>query len=205
MESNVIRRGAQLVAQLYIDTGSGFLEVESIYIPTTRPGHIKHVFKLPANVCALRWVPMRGKGTIIQKPIRIYEITQVERIGRMVEWVWSDIYKFRKTSQAKQYNLTLSRLVFDLQEAYQDCAKLRLHSPALAYNDFIQAYDTLTEQDCEAIAKHIADFDTKPLISILMPVFNPPLAYLKEAIASIKAQLYQNWELCISDDRSTDP
>lgn len=205
MESNLIRRGVQLVAQLYVDNGTGFTEAESIFIPTTRPGHIKHVFKLPHNVKALRWVPMRGKGTVIQKPIQLFEITQAERIGRMVEWVWSDIYKFKNTKQAKQYNLTFSRLLFNLKEAYADCAKLRLHSPSLSYLEYVEAYDTPADRDDEAIKRHIAEFERNPKISILMPVFNPPLNYLKEAIASIKAQLYENWELCIADDKSTDP
>ncbi|MFA6961135.1 MAG: glycosyltransferase [Opitutaceae bacterium] len=44
-----------------------------------------------------------------------------------------------------------------------------------------------------------------PLISVLMPVFNPPSHCLEQAIASVRAQTYQRWELCIADDASTDP
>ena len=46
--------------------------------------------------------------------------------------------------------------------------------------------------------------ESNPLISIVMPVFNPPLAFLDRAITSIKAQRYTNWELCIADDFSND-
>ncbi|MFT3802274.1 MAG: glycosyltransferase [Burkholderiaceae bacterium] len=38
-----------------------------------------------------------------------------------------------------------------------------------------------------------------------MPVYDPPIAYLIEAIESVRAQIYPHWELCIADDRSTDP
>ena len=41
-------------------------------------------------------------------------------------------------------------------------------------------------------------------ISIIMPVYNTPLKYLKEAIESVIDQNYQNWELCIADDLSTE-
>lgn len=44
-----------------------------------------------------------------------------------------------------------------------------------------------------------------PLISVVLPVFNPNLTHLAAAIASVRAQLYPNWELCIADDASTDP
>ncbi len=42
-----------------------------------------------------------------------------------------------------------------------------------------------------------------PLISILVPVFNPPERYLDEMIASVRAQAYPRWELCLVDDAST--
>ncbi|WP_122934823.1 glycosyltransferase, partial [Pseudomonas viridiflava] len=38
----------------------------------------------------------------------------------------------------------------------------------------------------------------------IMPVYNPPIEMLREAIESVKAQVYFNWELCIADDASTD-
>ncbi|MCF8233842.1 MAG: glycosyltransferase [Bacteroidales bacterium] len=47
-------------------------------------------------------------------------------------------------------------------------------------------------------------FKRKPLISILMPVYNLELPWLKNAFASVEKQIYSNWELCIADDASTD-
>jgi glycosyltransferase involved in cell wall biosynthesis len=42
-----------------------------------------------------------------------------------------------------------------------------------------------------------------PLVSILMPCFNSS-KYIKEAISSIQNQTYENWELLICNDASTD-
>ena len=42
----------------------------------------------------------------------------------------------------------------------------------------------------------------QPKISIIIPTHNTPEKWLKEAIASVQAQLYPNWELCIVDDDS---
>ena len=44
----------------------------------------------------------------------------------------------------------------------------------------------------------------KPRFSILLPVYDPPVHFLAEAIASVRGQCYPVWELCIVDDASTD-
>jgi O-antigen biosynthesis protein len=45
----------------------------------------------------------------------------------------------------------------------------------------------------------------RPTISLLMPVCDPEAAWLQAAIASVRAQVYGKWELCVADDASTDP
>ncbi len=45
----------------------------------------------------------------------------------------------------------------------------------------------------------------RPLISIIMPTYNPQPDWLQPAIDSVLGQVYENWELCIADDASTAP
>ncbi len=47
--------------------------------------------------------------------------------------------------------------------------------------------------------------ERKPLISILIPVYDTPRELLIEAVNSVKAQIYTNWELCLVDDKSPSP
>lgn len=42
-----------------------------------------------------------------------------------------------------------------------------------------------------------------PLISVVMPVHNVSPRILRKALKSVQRQTYRNWELCISDDAST--
>ena len=41
-----------------------------------------------------------------------------------------------------------------------------------------------------------------PLLSVIVPVYDPPIEYLNRAIMSVCSQVYGNWELCIADDAS---
>ncbi len=45
----------------------------------------------------------------------------------------------------------------------------------------------------------------RPLVSIIMPTYNPHEDWLRPAIESVLGQVYDNWELCIADDASTAP
>lgn len=75
------------------------------------------------------------------------------------------------------------------------------------YREWVQRYDTLSLADT---INHRARLESltpeqRPLISVLMPVFNPPEIWLRRAIESVRDQYYPNWELCIADDASTAP
>jgi len=42
-------------------------------------------------------------------------------------------------------------------------------------------------------------FRSRPLISIITPVYNPPPDVLRSTLESVLAQTYSNWELCLAD------
>lgn len=71
------------------------------------------------------------------------------------------------------------------------------------YALWIQRYDRLRRDDVRRIQKQIAQFRDSPLISVLLPVYNSNLKWLRRAIQSVQSQLYPRWELCIVDDAST--
>jgi O-antigen biosynthesis protein len=73
------------------------------------------------------------------------------------------------------------------------------------YHAWIRLYERTDEGARRSAMAHIDRLDNPPLISIVMPVFNPLASNLREAIRSIQAQFYPRWELCIADDASTDP
>lgn len=57
-------------------------------------------------------------------------------------------------------------------------------------------------QDARRAVEALAE---RPLISLVMPTYETPVRYLREAIESVRRQHYPEWELCIADDGSSDP
>ena len=74
------------------------------------------------------------------------------------------------------------------------------------YRRWVKKYDCFSEERRATLQKKIDALDLFSLhkISVVMPVYNPPLRLLEEAIASVRSQIYPHWELCIVDDASTD-
>lgn len=60
------------------------------------------------------------------------------------------------------------------------------------------------ELTIEEQRKKIEEFENVFLISVVMPVYNPPLKWLKLAVESLQNQSYRNWELIAVDDGSRD-
>ncbi|MFA5195044.1 MAG: glycosyltransferase family 2 protein, partial [Bacteroidales bacterium] len=53
--------------------------------------------------------------------------------------------------------------------------------------------------------RQLTNYNQKPLFSIIMPVYNPRIDLFTKAIDSVIGQIYEHWELCIADDKSSDP
>jgi len=70
------------------------------------------------------------------------------------------------------------------------------------YDKWVRDFDTLSESDRDKIRAHILRLKYRPLISVIMPVYETPERVLREAIDSVRYQLYPDWELCIADDAS---
>ncbi len=74
--------------------------------------------------------------------------------------------------------------------------------------DLYRAWMRRTEPGPAALAaqrREQAAFAHRPLISILTPVYNPAPNVLRDTLASVLAQTYDRWELCLVDGASDVP
>ncbi|MEG0961849.1 MAG: glycosyltransferase [Lachnospiraceae bacterium] len=56
-----------------------------------------------------------------------------------------------------------------------------------------------TEEELKRQKKEQKTWKNRPLISIAVPTFHTPELFLRQMIASVEHQTYENWQLCIAD------
>jgi len=99
--------------------------------------------------------------------------------------------------------LQLPRRLRERREASEASRQIESVRGEGTYQKWVDVHDTLESSDMDGMRALIQALEHRPLVSVVMPVFNSPERFLREAIESVRAQVYENWELCIADDAST--
>lgn len=134
--------------------------------------------------------PLRFVGGKLPTSVR----RALQHAARLVYWTFTlQVRRRLRLDQASR------------QTIFRPHAELRQHSVEDPYQRWILECDTLSDRDRGAIARHIAELERQPLISVIMPCFETPEPILRAAIASVQSQTYPHWELCIADDASRSP
>src|SRR5262249_49313077 len=65
--------------------------------------------------------------------------------------------------------------------------------------------NTWNEARRQRAVTELESLPRRPLLSVVVPVYNIDAVWLEKAVASVTTQVYPNWELCLADDASTKP
>lgn len=77
--------------------------------------------------------------------------------------------------------------------------------PFAPYREWVAEFDSWSEASEQKARARLATLSLRPRISVILPVYNPPVRFLERAIESVRRQVYPEWELCMADDASTNP
>jgi GT2 family glycosyltransferase/2-polyprenyl-3-methyl-5-hydroxy-6-metoxy-1,4-benzoquinol methylase len=69
------------------------------------------------------------------------------------------------------------------------------------YRGWIETHEP-SPGDLEEQARRATTLLYRPLVSVVVPTWNPPVELLREMVGSLQAQTYPHWELCIADGSS---
>ncbi|WP_230940736.1 glycosyltransferase family 2 protein [Burkholderia diffusa] len=161
---------------LYVDKGDGMSEQNAVWLRVDANGKVDQTMSFPWTLRAVRFDPIAFAG-----PFSLGEFT-----------------------------LTVDEASLPFGEP--NAAALAQPDPAEAagaaltptYENWISLNEAAAER-YPALVESMQQWPRQPLISIVMPTYNSPAEYLRKAIDSVRNQVYTNWELCIADDKSTQP
>ncbi len=198
IEINVLDARQPLHPSLYVFGEGKESEVLAFRMPAIVRGRLRKLVMVPPRVRSVRLDPTDASGVYFA--VGNVAIRRLSTVGLAY-------YVFRFVLDRTQRKSALRALInCDLGSAKAIVrSSLATHDFDAEYQSWVALYDTLTEADCAAIRTRISALAWRPLISVVMPVYNPRPEYLRKAIDSVLGQLYQDSELCIADDASTNP
>ena len=173
---------------------------------------ISHVFKIPEGVSEVSIELLGAKESFLLGEPQFEGISRFSAMKSILIGVWN-----QKNSKSRhlikngislisQYikNYGLKAFAHRLVEVYREGIgrEALIGKSSSVYEEFQQDW-ALTGEDDLKIEAAIEKLSNLPLISVIMPVFDPEEEHLKMAIDSVIEQRYPNWELCIADDAST--
>jgi O-antigen biosynthesis protein len=107
------------------------------------------------------------------------------------------------TAQRHMPKRVLQQLIHRIRQTNRARLRRRRAPERLAYQQWVAQEDCITPERRIALEAELAALSQHTLISVLMPVYNADLTWLKAAVGSVQSQIYPHWELCIADDCST--
>ena len=130
------------------------------------------------------------------------ELVETSKVWRVAQWVRYVVYLhwLRRLPWLQQH----------VKPVFHRCVQRRIMPPLIRCGLLRRPYDRWMDSERQALEQIdvdtvLAGLDRRPVISLIMPVYNVRPEWLKQAIRSVRQQLYGQWELCIADDCSTDP
>lgn len=190
--------------QLYLDTGDGFSEAQSVYLPLKSGRIAKRLFYVPKGLKAIRFDPLETEGSFTLNHFRLAWLSPKFAHDRLAQRLANMHHQWRGWRKAD----VLPEL------------KCQAHGQGVHWRDLaLEQYDGTFERralysqwltkrrelSIERARRVIEKLPRRPLISLLVPVYNPKPEWLRECLDSVLEQHYPHWELCIADDASTDP
>lgn len=190
---------------LYPDYGQGQSEATRIELaePTRAGERLRTVVLIQRPLSALRFDPTQCAATFRLSGFRLRRISRPRAVMEMLigirrgrrEWLGGDAFAAAMEFLTSCWNRRASAGADALKQRYQQA----LRRQAQSYRQWIALFDRRTH----AAAPRASRRADAPLISVVLPVRDPPLRWLRRCLDSVLAQSHQRWQLCVVDDASS--
>lgn len=151
-----------------------------------------------------RWsVPIRWAGTVLRKSRTLarYIAPLMREPGAIPRTALTWLKAFRTGGYAAMKAAIVSPLISPVT-SMKPSASVKT-DPDWRQAEWEAYLRCRTEQVWLDFGRRIESMDSPPLISIIVPVYNPKAEMLEAMLDSVLEQIYPHWEACIADDASS--
>jgi len=203
----VASEGAIVAPCFYPDYGGGMTELERI--PLGQPdadGQLDVLVRFKYPVRALRFDPTAVEATFQLSDFALRRRSRPAAMAGMLR----DIARAPAAGRRMAMRLAVAT-VRDLASGRVSAAGVRLLRGYAAlqadgqddYNGWCRRFGAPLAAD--DVRRRLQRLPSLPMISVVMPVYDPPEQWLRRAIESVRSQSYPAWQLCMADDASPAP
>ncbi len=200
------------LAKFYLNYGDGYSEKNAVVLPYKSKNLAKRIVYLKEYCSVIRFDPKENKGRFKVIGLHITPVVVADAEDIMLKQISSQKtkaqlkdsapyqikMKFEKRSNGNKFIL-VEHIFFNYEKLFTG------GSDSVGYEDWIEHVEKPSLPTARQVNLNITKLSTKPVISVVMPVFNTDEQYLSACIESVIAQTYPHWELCIADDASPQP
>lgn len=190
--------------RVYFDTGEGYNEEQSIFLPMRQDKMTKRICFVPYGTRSIRLDPLESEGRFAFSHLRLVWLTPRFAYDRMARRLCSVHPQYRDLSTRN-----IIRALKD--EAREDGLRWKMlaaahyeetfmhRSPENHYRYWLDHVEPLREPNKRQATTRLAQLSQQPLISLLLPVcYGSSAERLTACVESVLAQRYGNWQLCIA-------
>lgn len=199
--TTVLREGRLVAPCLYPDYGRGHAADERIPLPEPDgDGRIDALVLLRSPARSLRFDPSVRTMRFVQGDVRLQRLGRARALARMLADAWRAGHRLAAVDFLRDLFRPGLAAAVDALARRGSLAEARED-----YAEWVRRYDTVDARDLPLLAQRAGSLAVKPLISLILPVYETPERWLRRCLDSVLSQAYPNWELCIADDASSSP
>lgn len=199
--------GPDMWPYFYPDYGEGEIEHQKVFLPFVHRGARRHrgLVRFTHDVRGLRFDP-----AVTVCRFRLGTL-QVQRIGKRAAAIGMIRDLARRPVQAAVklgWAWTLAKRLVSggaggfAERLYAIYAQRPEGAARVPYDTWVELYDPQSPEALAAARSEAERLSKRPLMSIILPVYDTPEYWLRRCIRSVQQQTYDRWELCIADDAS---
>lgn len=138
------------------------------------------------------------RGRALSKKLSVAEKNEAEATGKLQKIKGSLLWRLSKPLRAFLHKVQRTKERLGYYGSLKGILR-KLNAKSIEKKARVQHGTASFPNLEEAARQRLTKFDKEVKFSILMPLYNTPEDFLRQAIESVTDQTYENWELCLAD------